>query len=99
MLTWTVILVGTGLVGLWIAPRHWLGWVIYCVNEVLWITYGWLRGDMPILLMGTVWLCMGIRNTVVSRAAQMKTSTPQVTAASTLNTVPMQEPHPVGPGW
>lgn len=63
---WTIALVSTGISGLWLAARHWYGWLIYLLNEVLWFAYAIAIGARPLMIMAVIWAAVGVRNTLIS---------------------------------
>lgn len=63
---WTVILVATGCLGLWLAPRHWFGWAISSANEVLWFAFARLTNDTPLTIMACVWFALNVRATWIA---------------------------------
>jgi hypothetical protein len=67
---WTLALVSTGVGGLWLAARHWYGWALYTINEVLWFAYALDTQDVPLAIMAVVWFSIGVRNLVVTRRSQ-----------------------------
>lgn len=67
---WTISLVVTGISGLWLAGKHWYGWVLYFANEVLWEAYGLATHDRALQIMAPIWAIVGVRNAVVQRKAQ-----------------------------
>jgi hypothetical protein len=64
--TWTFWLVLTGIVGVWLAPRHWYGWCITVSNEVLWEAYAWHTHDHALAWMAPVWGILAARGAVIS---------------------------------
>lgn len=64
---WTAVLTVTGLVGMWLIPRFWQGWVLYLVNECLWLAYALEIHSHPLLVMSLLWGAVGVRNLVVAR--------------------------------
>lgn len=66
---WTVVLSLTGLAGLWLVAKHWQGWILYLVNEVLWFAYGLTIHSRPVLVMAVLWFVVGVRNLVLARSA------------------------------
>lgn len=67
---WTLVLMSTGIGGLWLAAKHWFGWALYLGNEVLWFIYAITIGAQPLALMALVWGAVGTRNLFVTRKAQ-----------------------------
>lgn len=66
-LLWTLVLMGTAIPGLWLAPRRWWGWLIGTLNEVLWGVYAVSIHSQALLVMAIVWFCLYARNTWVAR--------------------------------
>lgn len=62
---WTLALVLTGLGGLWLIGKHWWGWLLYTLNEVLWFAYALDTHDTPLAIMAVVWFTLGVRNCVL----------------------------------
>ncbi len=60
---WTVVLVALGVTGLWLAPRHWFGWAVCTVSEVLWLAYALVIGAPALAIMAVVWFVVHARNT------------------------------------
>lgn len=74
---WTVSLVGTSLLGVWFAPRHWWGWAITTASEVLWAAYALSLHSTSLLIMSFVWFVLNGRGAIVSyrdqhRAQQLR---------------------------
>jgi hypothetical protein len=67
---WTFALTVTGLGGLWLVARHWQGWILYLINELLWLVYGVSTGQHPVIVMAVLWFILGARNLVVTRRSQ-----------------------------
>lgn len=67
---WTAALTVTGLGGLWLVARHWQGWILYLINEVLWLAYGLSIRSTPVIVMAVLWFATGARNLVVTRRSQ-----------------------------
>lgn len=67
---WTLALVSTGITGMWLAAKHWYGWLLNLVNEVLWLGYAIHTHDHALAIMAVVWGTIAVRNTVVTRKAQ-----------------------------
>lgn len=67
---WTAALTVTGLGGLWLVARHWQGWILYLINEVLWLAYGLTIHSTPVIVMAVLWFITGTRNLVVTRRSQ-----------------------------
>ena len=59
---WTVVLLATGITGLWLAARHWYGWAITSLSECLWVAYAAHRHDHALFLMAWIWLAVNLRN-------------------------------------
>lgn len=70
MPVWTALLTVTGLSGLWLVARHWQGWILYLINEVLWLAYGLTIHSTPVIVMAVLWFITGTRNLVVTRRSQ-----------------------------
>lgn len=64
---WTLALTVTGVVGLWLIPRHWYGWIWYLVNECLWLAYGLGIHSHPVIVMSLIWGSLGVRNLLLAR--------------------------------
>lgn len=75
---WTVALTLTGLSGIWLVARHWYGWILYLINEVLWLAYGLSIRSTPVIVMAVLWFATGARNLVVQRALQTSPDLPAV---------------------
>ncbi len=69
---WTVALVSVGVLGLWLAPRHWWGWLICLGSEGLWLVYALQRRDHALALMAVVWAVVNGRNAWVAYAASTR---------------------------
>lgn len=67
---WTFALTVTGLGGLWLVARHWQGWILYLINELLWLVYGVTTSQHPVIVMAVLWFVLGARNLVVTRRSQ-----------------------------
>lgn len=67
---WTLALTVTGLGGLWLVARHWQGWILYLINELLWLVYGVSTRQHPVIVMAVLWFVLGARNLVVTRRSQ-----------------------------
>lgn len=67
---WTFALTVTGLGGLWLVARHWQGWILYLINELLWLVYGASTHQHPVIVMAVLWFILGARNLVVTRRSQ-----------------------------
>jgi hypothetical protein len=67
-LLWTVALVVTGILGLWLVPkRPMAGWFVYLVNEVLWGAYALHTNDHALFIMAWIWGGVGLRNLILSK--------------------------------
>lgn len=66
---WTLALTVTGITGLWLVAHHWYGWILYLVNEALWLAYGLSIHSQPVIVMSVLWGAIGIRNLIVTRRA------------------------------
>lgn len=64
---WTLLLVSTGVTGMWLAARHWYGWAIGVGNEVLWFAYAIQRHDSALMIMAWVWGFVAARNCLLTR--------------------------------
>lgn len=64
---WTLALVSTGLLGMWLVGKHWQGWWLYLLNEVLWFAYAVHTHDHALMFMAWVWAAAGARNLVLHR--------------------------------
>lgn len=64
---WTLSLTVTGLVGMYLIPRHWWAWLIYLVNELLWLAYALEIHSHPLMVMSLCWGAVGVRNLKVAR--------------------------------
>jgi hypothetical protein len=73
---WTFALTMTGVAGLWAIPHHWWGWLLYLLNESLWLAYGLTTGSHPVIVMSCIWGALGVRNLIVSRHAEGKQQGP-----------------------
>ena len=62
---WTISLVGSSLIGVWLAPRHWYGWAITTASEVLWASYALSLHSTSLLIMSGVWFLLNGRGTIV----------------------------------
>ncbi len=63
---WTVVLVGSSLLGVWLAPKHWYGWLISFLSEGLWAAYSLSIKSTSLLIMSGVWAVLHGRNTVLT---------------------------------
>ena len=63
---WTLALVSTGIGGIWLAAKHWFGWLLYFVNEFIWEAYGLHTHDRALVIMAPIWGAVGLRNVVVT---------------------------------
>lgn len=61
---WTVLLLFFGLTGTWFAPKHWWGWALSAVDELLWEFYAWHTHDLALALMAPVWFAVVSKNAV-----------------------------------
>lgn len=77
---WTAALTVTGLGGLWLVARHWQGWILYLINEVLWLAYGLTIRSTPVIVMAVLWFATGTRNLVVQRGLARTQNVPDVQA-------------------
>lgn len=68
-LIWTFLLVSTGVGGLWLSAKHWQGWALYALNEVLWFAYALHTADTALAIMAVVWFAVGVRNFLVTKKA------------------------------
>jgi hypothetical protein len=66
---WLLALTLTGMGGMWLVAKHWWGWLVYLVNEVLWFAYGLMLHATPLYVMAVLWFSVGVRNLVVTRRA------------------------------
>lgn len=64
---WTLALTLTGIGGMWLVAKHWWGWLVYLVNEVLWFSYGFTIHATPLIIMAVLWFVVGVRNLTVTR--------------------------------
>lgn len=64
---WTAVLTFTGVIGLWLIPRTWTGWIWYLANESLWLAYGLATHSHPVIVMSVIWGVLGLRNLRVAR--------------------------------
>lgn len=67
---WTFLLTTTGVAGLWLVAKHWQGWILYLVNECLWLAYGLSTHSHPVIVMSLIWGALGVRNLIVTRRQQ-----------------------------
>ena len=67
---WTIVLVGSSCLGVWLAPRHWYGWGVTTASEVLWAAYALSLHSMSLLIMSGVWFLLNGRGAIVSYRAQ-----------------------------
>lgn len=67
---WTLLLTSTGVTGLWLVARHWWGWLLYLLNEVLWLVYAIGRHDQPLMVMACIWGMVGTRNLTLAYLAR-----------------------------
>lgn len=58
---WLLILVPVSAVGLWLAPRHWIGWAITAASEILWAAYAITLHAPSLLVMSGLWLYLNAR--------------------------------------
>jgi hypothetical protein len=65
---WSIILVGTGCTGLWLAPRHWWGWAITAASEGLWFAYALTIGAPALAIMACIWFGVNARNAWLMRS-------------------------------
>lgn len=63
---WTLVLVSTSVLGVWLAPRHWQGWVVTTASEVLWAAYALTLHSTSLLIMSGVWFVLNARGAFVS---------------------------------
>lgn len=63
---WTIVLVGSSCLGVWLAPRHWQGWGITTGSEVLWAAYALSLHSMSLLIMSGVWFVLNGRGAIVT---------------------------------
>jgi hypothetical protein len=68
---WTAALTATGVVGLWLVARHWYGWLVYLLNEMIWLAYGLSIGSQPVIVMSVIWGILGVRNLYVARKSYL----------------------------
>lgn len=64
---WTLLLSSTMLLGMWLIPRHWQGWIVYLANEALWLVYAHQRHDHALTVMALIAGVVGVRNLRVAR--------------------------------
>lgn len=69
---WTISLTVTGIVGLWLVARHWYGWLLYLLNEVLWFVYAITIHAQPLMIMAVLWAAIGARNLHVARKTHLQ---------------------------
>lgn len=69
---WTVVLVGSSCLGVYLAPRHWQGWAITTASEVLWAAYALSLHSKSLLIMSGVWFVLNGRGAIVSRRDQRR---------------------------
>lgn len=62
---WTIVLVGTSVLGVWLSPRHWQGWAITTASEVLWAAYALTLHSQSLLIMSGVWFVLNLRGCVI----------------------------------
>lgn len=65
---WTLLLTSTGVTGLWLVARHWWGWAITSLSEVLWVAYAIHTHDRPLMVMAPIWLVVNLRNLALARS-------------------------------
>lgn len=75
---WTIVLTATGIAGLWLVARHWQGWVLYLLNEVLWFAYALRIHAQPLMIMAVIWGLIGFRNLKVARELSRTSNLPVV---------------------
>jgi len=61
---WTLVLVPYSIVAVWLAARHWYGWLMSATSEVLWAAYALSLHSQSLLVMSGVWAVIHARNTV-----------------------------------
>lgn len=65
-LIWTVLLVGTSMTGVWLAPRHWQGWALMTASELLWAAYAISLHSISLLVMSGAWFVLNGRGALIS---------------------------------
>jgi hypothetical protein len=74
---WYVILLVPSITGLWLAAKHWYGWLVSALSEVCWATYSVKIGASPLLVMSAIWFAVHSRNCWVTyRSAAGSSTTP-----------------------
>ena len=63
---WTILLVTVSVLGLVLAPRHWYGWLITTLSEVLWLAYALSLHSTSLEIMSAVWFVLNGRGTIVT---------------------------------
>lgn len=69
---WTVVLLLTSGGGVWLAARHWWGWIVTTLSEILWAIYSLTIHSTPLLIMSFLWALIHGRNAVVTRRLEME---------------------------
>jgi hypothetical protein len=69
---WTAALTVTGVAGLWLVAKHWYGWLVYLLNECIWLAYGLAIHSTPVIVMSLIWGVLGVRNLYVARKAHLQ---------------------------
>lgn len=67
---WTIALVGISVLGIWLAPKSWVGWAITTASEVLWAAYALSLHSTSLLIMSGVWFILNARGAVVTYRKQ-----------------------------
>lgn len=67
---WTIVLVTVSVLGIWLAPRHWYGWLITTLSEVLWFAYAMTLHSMSLEIMSVMWFVLNGRGMLVTYREQ-----------------------------
>jgi hypothetical protein len=67
---WSILLVGSGCFGMWLATKTWVGWFVSFLSEAGWLLYAMLTHDKPLAVMACVYGIVNGRNTLTTRKAQ-----------------------------
>lgn len=67
---WTVVLVSVSALGIWLAPRTWVGWLITTLSEVIWLAYAITLHSTSLEIMSVMWFALHGRGMIVTYRKQ-----------------------------